>query len=99
MLCALADGLQAFERCGVTDERLLLIGGGAQNLAVQRIATQVFGRDIDVPDPGEYVAIGAARQAAWVLTHERPVWSTATTTLPADPCPGVLEAYRRVAGR
>jgi xylulokinase len=97
MLCALADGLQAVERCGVTVERLLLIGGAAQNHAVQRIATQVFGRDIEVPDSGEYVAIGAARQAAWVLTGERPIWRTATTALAADPRPGVLEAYHRMA--
>jgi xylulokinase len=97
MLCSLADGLEAVEGSGVRVERLLLIGGAAQNQAIQRIATQVFGRDIEVPDPGEYVAIGAARQAAWVLTNERPVWGTATTVLPADPSPGVLEAYRRVA--
>jgi xylulokinase len=36
----------------------------------------VFGLDITVPQPGEYVAIGAARQAAWVLSgaDEPPHW-------------------------
>jgi xylulokinase len=29
---------------------------------------------VTVPAPGEYVADGAARQAAWVLSGERPTW-------------------------
>jgi len=31
---------------------------------------------VDVPEPGEYVALGAARQAAWALagTAEPPPW-------------------------
>jgi len=94
MLCALADGLAAVERTGVTVERLLLIGGAAQNEAVRVVAAQVFGREVLVPEPGEYVAAGAARQAAWVVTGELPGWSIPTTSVPADPHPEVLERYR-----
>lgn len=94
MLCALADGLAAVERTGVTVERLLLIGGAAQNEAVRVVAAQVFGREVLVPEPGEYVAAGAARQAAWVVTGELPGWSIPTTSIPADPHPEVLERYR-----
>ncbi|WIE61818.1 xylulokinase [Curtobacterium sp. MCLR17_032] len=94
MLCALADGLAAVERTGVIVERLLLIGGAAQNEAVRVVAAQVFGREVLVPEPGEYVAAGAARQAAWVVTGELPGWSIPTTSIPADPHPEVLERYR-----
>ncbi|WP_188037554.1 xylulokinase, partial [Actinotalea sp. JY-7885] len=67
MLCALADGLDALRAQGVPVQRVQLIGGGAQSEAVRRIAPAVLGLDVTVPQPGEYVADGAARQAAWVL--------------------------------
>lgn len=67
MLCGLADGLDSLRAQGVPVERVMLIGGAAQSPAVQEIAPQVFGLPIAIPEPGEYVADGAARQAAWVL--------------------------------
>nr|WP_243736201.1 FGGY family carbohydrate kinase [Curtobacterium flaccumfaciens] len=97
MLCALADGLAAVEATGVTVSRLLLIGGAARNEAVRVVAAQVFGRDVELPAPGEYVAAGAARQAAWVLTGALPSWDLDTTVVPADPQPAVLEQYRAAA--
>jgi len=97
MLCALADGLAAVEDTGVTVERLLLIGGAARNEAVRVVAAQVFGRDVIVPEPGEYVAAGAAKQAAWALTGALPTWATDSTTVPADPHPAVLAQYRGAA--
>jgi xylulokinase len=97
MLCALADGLAAVEATGVTVSRLLLIGGAARNEAVRVVAAQVFGRDVELPEPGEYVAAGAARQAAWVLTGALPSWAVDTTVVPADPQPTVLERYRAAA--
>lgn len=71
MLCGLADGLDALRALGVRVERVQLIGGGAQSEAVRRIAPQVLGLPVTVPQPGEYVADGAARQAAWVLAAHR----------------------------
>ena len=68
MLCGLADGLDALVAQGATVDRVVLIGGGARSEAVRRIAPTVFGRPVVVPEPGEYVADGAARQAAWVLS-------------------------------
>ncbi|WP_066516347.1 xylulokinase [Curtobacterium ammoniigenes] len=94
MLCALADGLAAVESNGVRVDRLLLIGGAARNPAVQQVAAQVFGRDIVLPEPGEYVAMGAARQAAWVVEGALPDWPLQTSVVPADPHPEVLAAYR-----
>ena len=74
MLCGLADGFDAIRAYGVDASRILLIGGAAQNPAVSAIAAQVFDAPIIVPSPGEYVAAGAAAQAAWALTGERPAW-------------------------
>ncbi|MCK9794750.1 FGGY family carbohydrate kinase [Isoptericola sp. 4D.3] len=103
MLCGLADGLDALRAQGVPIERVMLIGGAAQSPAVQQVATQVFGLAIGVPEPGEYVADGAARQAAWVLAAAddadapAPAWSTTiATTLDADPRPVVREQYAAV---
>jgi xylulokinase len=94
LLCGLADGLDAITSMGVPAERALLIGGAARNPAVSAIAAQVLGLPVIVPEPGEYVARGAAVQAAWVLTGERPNWHVAThAELAADPQPHIRAAY------
>ena len=67
MLGGLAAGLQAVRDLGVPLERALLIGGSAQSEAVRVIAPLVLGVPVVVPEPGEYVALGAARQAARIL--------------------------------
>ncbi|MEU1971611.1 FGGY family carbohydrate kinase [Microbacterium sp. NPDC019599] len=66
MLSGLGAGLEALRGLGVPLERGLLVGGGAQSEAVRVIAPQVLGIPVEVPAPGEYVALGAARQAARV---------------------------------
>ncbi|PFG44281.1 xylulokinase [Isoptericola jiangsuensis] len=103
MLCGLADGLDALRALDVPVQRVMLIGGAARSAAVQEVATQVFGVPISVPEPGEYVADGAARQAAWVLAAattpgaDAPAWAaTVDTTLAADPRPVVREQYAAV---
>ena len=67
MLCGLVDAVDALVELGVDVKRVLLIGGAAKNPAVSTIASALFGREVLVPEPGEYVADGAARQAAWAL--------------------------------
>jgi xylulokinase len=69
--------------------RVLLIGGGARSAAVRELAPGIFFSPVVVPEPEEYVALGAARQAAWALagTPEPPDWSarpTADYTAPAQ---------------
>jgi xylulokinase len=94
MLCGLADGLDAVTRSGVAAERTLLIGGAAQNAAVATIAAQVFDLPVVVPAPGEYVAAGAAVQAAWALTGERPDWPVDVAARPPkDHRPLIREQY------
>lgn len=63
----MANAAAAVSECGVRLSKVRLIGGGARSAAVQRILPDVLGIDVDVPAPAEYVALGAAKQAAYVL--------------------------------
>ncbi|GAA4342885.1 xylulokinase [Microbacterium rhizosphaerae] len=100
MLCSLALGLEAIRDLGVDAQRIRLIGGAARNAAVARIAAQVFDIPVTVPQPGEYVAMGAARQAAWALTGTRPAWDVEVEASPAvDTRPEILAGYRIAAER
>ncbi|MFM9134242.1 MAG: xylulokinase [bacterium] len=98
MLCGMADAVDALRAQGVQPRRILLVGGAAASPAVQQIATTVFDVPVAVPAPGEYVADGAARQAAWALagTVEPPEWSAGgLQELDPRPVPAVREAYAR----
>ncbi|KIH97368.1 xylulose kinase [Streptomonospora alba] len=99
MLCGLADAVDALTAQDVPVHRVLLIGGAARSAAVRSIAPQILGRPVVVPEPGEYVADGAARQAAWALagTTEPPEWAGpgSAEVYEADPAPEVRERYAR----
>ncbi|GIG91826.1 xylulokinase [Plantactinospora endophytica] len=98
MLCALADGLDALLAQGATVNRIILVGGGARSEAVRRIAPEVFGCPVLVPEPGEYVADGAARQAAWVVQGgaQPPTWSAGRSEEYAGSAvPRIREQYAR----
>jgi xylulokinase len=80
-------------------QRAFLVGGGARSEALARIAPAVLGRPVLLPTPGEYVADGAARQAAWVLagTTAPPEWAAAdTVAFEAETTPSVRERYAEV---
>jgi xylulokinase len=95
LLCGLADGLDAITAQGLIVDRVLMIGGGVKSRAVQEIAPQVFGVPVTVPASGEYVALGAARQAAWVLTGSLPSWeASATEVFTAQEQPVIRRQYR-----
>jgi xylulokinase len=97
LLCGLADGLDAVVAQGARVDRVLLVGGGARSEAVRRLAPAVLGRPVLVPPPGEYVADGAARQAAWVISGAAPEWPVEGTSVhEADPQPAVRERYAAV---
>ena len=94
LLCGLADGLEAVRSQGVVVSRVLLIGGAAQNPAVRAIAAQLFDNAVVIPAPGEYVADGAAVQAAWALTGARPEWRISLAAEPpADFRPVIRSQY------
>ena len=97
LLFSLADAVDALaEVSGRRPERLLLIGGAARNPAVLALAPLVFDSPVVLPDPAEYVALGAARQAAWVLSGDEapPEWPVPTTDLPTGKTvPDLREDY------
>ena len=87
MFGGLADAVDALVGAGVEPRRILLVGGAAANPAVAQVASTMFETTVVVPPAGEYVADGAARQAAWVLSEsdEPPQW--------ADARPGATVEY------
>lgn len=96
VLCSLADAIDCLRPCGITPERILLTGGAARSEAVRVIAPAVFGLPVAVPEAAEYVALGAARQAAWALsgTAEPPSWpARPSATHEGAMTPGVREQY------
>jgi xylulokinase len=97
LLASMAYCVDKISAQGVEVQRIILIGGGARSEAVRRIAPAVLGAPVHVPTPAEYVALGAARQAAWTLSQQDspPSWSFGvTTSYTAEPTPQVLEQYR-----
>jgi xylulokinase len=108
LLCGLADGLDALRAQGAQVSRVMLVGGGARSAALCALAPAVLGCPVLVPSPGEYVADGAARQAAWVLATEQAGGPASTATaapswqveggqvFEADPVAGVRERYAEV---
>ena len=97
MLCGLVDAVDALEKLGVNVKRIILIGGAAKNPAVSQIAAALFGREVLVPPAGEYVANGAARQAAWALLggDAAPIWDLGKIEkVSAAATPDVIVRYR-----
>ena len=90
VLASLADAAARLADFGVRFSRVLLIGGGARSAAMRALAPGMFGHEVDVPEPCEYVALGAARQAAWALAgppeppagRGRPPSGTTATSIP-----------------
>ncbi|MCA2245009.1 xylulose kinase [Mycobacterium sp. WUMAC-067] len=99
LLCSLADGVAHLAARGVVARRILLVGGGAQSRALREIAPAVFGMPVLAPAPAQYVAAGAARQAAWALSGSArpPAWDPPPTReYTAGPSPEVAARYARV---
>ena len=63
MLRGLAFGASVITDQGEQIFSIALTGGAAANPAVRRIAGEIFSAPVSVPDPAEYVALGAAMQA------------------------------------
>ncbi|WP_033307210.1 xylulokinase [Streptomyces iakyrus] len=81
---------------------LLLIGGGARGAAWQQTVRRLSGRPVQVPEARELVALGAAAQAAGLLTGEDPAavarrWDTAAGPV-LDAVERDEETLARIAG-
>ncbi|MFB7927667.1 xylulokinase [Streptomyces sp. NPDC056039] len=81
---------------------LLLIGGGARGAAWQQTVRRLSGRPVQVPEAKELVALGAAAQAAGLLTGEDAAavarrWDTAAGPV-LDAVERDEETLARIAG-
>ncbi|MFR9675059.1 FGGY family carbohydrate kinase [Streptomyces sp. TR02-1] len=81
MLCGLADALDLLRGRGVQVRRVFLLGAAAGLPAVRAAAPGLLGARVAVPEPADYTALGAARQAAWAASGE-----TAPPAWPAPAC-------------
>jgi xylulokinase len=74
VICGLLGGLDALERCGVdTNGRILAVGGGARSSLYRQTLADLSTREIVTPDPSvDRVAVGAAAQAAALLSDSAP---------------------------
>jgi len=70
LLAALDDVLRAGGENPSPDTPILLIGGGARGIAWQNTVRRLSGRPVQIPVAEEVVALGAAAQAAGLLTGE-----------------------------
>lgn len=96
MLCHLAHALGRLRALGTPIEHVSLVGGAGRSQAVRELIPGILGVDVVVPPDGEYVALGAARQAAWVLagTGQPPSWDLeGSTRLSGEDQPWLRERY------
>lgn len=74
------------------------VDSSTQNCKVVIREVATGGPPVVVPEPGEYVADGAAVQAAWALTGDRPRWPVSIAAEPApDHQPVIRRQYARYA--
>lgn len=102
MLCGLVDAVKALTDLGVEANRILVVGGAAKNPAVPKILSSIMGREIYIPKPGEYVADGAARQAAWALSGDEkpPQWrGELPTPFSENFAAEIFERYQEITKR
>jgi xylulokinase len=96
VLASLAEAAALLAAAGARPRRVLLIGGGARSEAVCRLAPGIFAAPVTVPEPEEYVALGAARQAAWALSGAAgpPDWpARPATEYTGEPEPAVRQRH------
>lgn len=101
LLCSQRDCMELICSLGAQIDRILLIGGGAKSLAIRTLAPCILGMEVSCPATDEYVAIGAARQAAWVLSgvDDAPDWPISIDAVQTGtPTPQVYEAYVQARG-
>ncbi|MER5438554.1 FGGY family carbohydrate kinase [Streptomyces sp. NPDC002790] len=101
MVCGLADAMDVLRGRGVEIRRVFLLGAAAELPAVQSVAPALFEAQVVVPQPADYAAIGAARQAAWALNGQLPQWQGAAAQVfeAGDELPvgkAVRQQYRAV---
>lgn len=100
LLCSLADAVDHLVAAtGELPLRVLMVGGATRSPALRALAPSILGHPVALPPPGEYVARGAARQAAWALaaTEQPPVWPLPEAVLlEGESTPDVRKSYAQL---
>ncbi|WP_438870639.1 FGGY family carbohydrate kinase [Paractinoplanes bogorensis] len=99
MLASQVVMIEAIRACAVPVNRLLLIGGAARSPAVQQVLTEIIDVPLLLPEPGEYVTIGAAVQAGGALRGDFPDWQPVVREVPAAPTAHQIMSQHRAARR
>ncbi|WP_308467918.1 xylulokinase [Rathayibacter soli] len=73
--CAVADAIETFEEAEAFVHTITAVGGGSRSIALRQAIADLTGRPVAWPEPAEYAARGAARQAAWAVDGELPIWA------------------------
>ncbi|MBV0896006.1 xylulokinase [Microbacterium sp. NC79] len=96
MVCGLAAGVAAIADQGVSFDRVILIGGGGKLRATRSAMARVLGLAIAVAPEAEYVARGAALQAARIALGTDVSWPLDDVIVHTEPHdPAILERYNR----
>lgn len=89
--------IQTLEQCGVTGDRLVLVGGGGRNSAAVRTRASVLGRAIEISPLEETTALGAAMLAgvgAGVYSDLDEAYAKVRRpSAPVEPDPQASEAF------
>lgn len=98
LACLMRGALDFVRSTGADIDSLILVGGGAKSAALRDILPNVLGVPIDLPQPGEYVALGAARQAVAVAIGSLPAWDVEILERlePTRDDSAIYEAYQQV---
>ena len=103
VVLSLLDALDVIDRnsSGIeADAPLVLVGGGAKGATWRNVVQSLSGRAVQIPEADELVALGAASQAASLLTGAGPDemarrWNTRRGIL-LDPVPRDDETRKRI---
>lgn len=93
--CLMRGALEALQRGGVKAENAVLIGGGAQSEVIQQMMPSILGLPVSVPESREYVALGAAWQAARLINPDLPSWSADAKNFEPKSDEGAWEKYSK----
>ena len=103
-MASLVDALELLGGVGSgldPEAPVVLIGGGARGRVWQEVVARLSGRAVQVPEAEELVALGAAAQAAALLTGEEPDaiarrWDTCRGTAIDPPATPDTETLARI---
>ena len=97
IICGLVDSISTLQSSGAKIERVMIVGGAAKNPGVGPIASAILGRPVRTFPPREFVADGAARQAAWALLGELPNWQIPDVIeVNEKAAPFILDRHRKL---